>query len=87
MVGTLTAEFEFPQLVDEDLGMLLGAAMKQADVRIDPLHHLAVEFKHEARDAMRGRMLGSKLIVKLRSEGSCPDDYTGSSSILEPTIK
>jgi len=41
--------------------MLLGAAMKQADVRIDPLHHLAVEFKHEAQDAVRGRMLGPKL--------------------------
>jgi hypothetical protein len=27
-------------------------------MRIDPLHHLAVEFKHEAQDAVRGRMLG-----------------------------
>jgi len=41
--------------------MLLGAAMKQADVRIDPLHHLAVEFKHEAQDAVRGRMLGAEI--------------------------
>src|SRR5215472_17534353 len=52
------------------LDQLLGAAMKQADMRIDPLHHLAVEFKHEAQDAVRGRVLGPKLIVKLRSEGS-----------------
>ena len=41
--------------------MLLGAAMKQANVRIDPLHHLAVEFKHEAQDAVRGRMLGAEI--------------------------
>ena len=39
----------------------LGAAMKQADMRIDPLHHLAVEFKHEAQDAVRGRMLGAEI--------------------------
>jgi hypothetical protein len=30
--------------------------MKQADMRIDPLHHLAVEFKHEAQDAVRGSL-------------------------------
>jgi len=43
------------------LDQLLGAAMKQADMRIDPLHHLAVEFKHEAQDAVRGRMLGAEI--------------------------
>src|SRR5262245_9873923 len=51
------------------LDQLLGAAMKQADMRIDPLHHLAVEFKHKAQDAVAG-CWGPKLIVKLRSEGS-----------------
>ena len=50
--GTLTAEFEL-QRVDEDRGMLLGAAMKQADVRIDPLH--------EAQDAVSPRMRGAEI--------------------------
>jgi hypothetical protein len=43
------------------LNQLLGTAMKQTDMRIDPLHHLAVEFKHEAQDAVRGRMLGAEI--------------------------
>jgi hypothetical protein len=43
------------------LDQLLGAAMKQADMRIDPFHHLAVEFKHEAQDAVGGRMLGAEI--------------------------
>ena len=39
------------------LDQLLGAAMQQADVRIDPLDDLAVELEHEAQHAVRGRML------------------------------
>jgi hypothetical protein len=39
------------------LDQLLGAAMQQADMRIDALDHLAVELEHEAQHAVRGRML------------------------------
>src|SRR5437016_5042200 len=43
------------------LDQLLGAAMQQADMRIDPLHHLAVELQHQPQHAMRGGMLWSKI--------------------------
>src|SRR5262249_20985510 len=36
---------------------LLGAAMQQPDMRIDALHHLAVEFQHQAQHAVRRRVL------------------------------
>ena len=39
------------------LDQLLGAAMQQPDMRIDPLDDLAVELEHEAQHAVRGRML------------------------------
>ena len=39
------------------LDQLLGAAMQEPDMRIDPLDHLAVELEHEAQHAMRRRML------------------------------
>ena len=39
------------------LDQLLGAAMQQADVRIDALDDLAVELQHQAQHAVRGRML------------------------------
>ena len=39
------------------LDQLLGAAMQQADMRIDALDDLAVELQHEAQHAMRRRML------------------------------
>ena len=39
------------------LDQLLGAAMQQADMRIDALDHLAVELQHEAQHAVRRRML------------------------------
>ena len=60
--------------------MLLGAAMKQADVRIDPLH--------EAQDAVSPRMRGAEIdreITWRRFRHGGRDDYTGGSSILEPT--
>ena len=34
-----------------------GAAMQEADMRVDPLDHLAVKLEHEAQHAMRRRML------------------------------
>ena len=39
------------------LDQLLGAAMQQADMRIDALDHFAVEFEHETQHAVRRRML------------------------------
>ena len=46
------------------LDQLLGAAMEQADVRIDALDHLAVELEHEAQHAVRGRMLRPEVDVE-----------------------
>ena len=43
------------------LDQLLGAAMKQPDMRIDALHHLAVELEHEPQHAMGGRMLRAEI--------------------------
>ncbi len=43
------------------LDQLLGAAMQQADMRIDALNHLAVEFQHQAQHAVRCRMLRPKI--------------------------
>ncbi len=40
---------------------LLGAAMEQADMRIDPLDELAVEFENHAQNAVGGRMLRPKI--------------------------
>ena len=39
------------------LHQLLGAAMEQPDMRIDALDDLAVEFEHEAQDAVGCGML------------------------------
>src|SRR5262245_24282421 len=43
------------------LDQLLGAAMEQADMRIDPLDHLAVELEHEPEHAVGGRMLRAEI--------------------------
>ena len=43
------------------LDQLLGAAVEQADMRIDPFDDLAVELEHEAQHAMGGRMLRPKI--------------------------
>jgi hypothetical protein len=40
---------------------LLGAAMQQADMRIDPLDDLAVQLHDEAKHAMRRRMLRAEV--------------------------
>jgi hypothetical protein len=38
------------------LDQFLGAAMQEADMRIDPLDHFAVKLEHQAQHAVRGRM-------------------------------
>ena len=43
------------------LHQLLGAAMQQADMRIDPLDQFAVELQHEAQHAVRGGMLRAEI--------------------------
>src|SRR2546423_168065 len=43
------------------LDQLFGAAMKQADVRIDALDHFAVEFQHQTQHAVRSRMLRAEI--------------------------
>src|SRR3546814_6673286 len=40
---------------------LFGAAMEQADVRIDPLDDFAVHLEHQPQDAMRGGVLRSEI--------------------------
>jgi hypothetical protein len=39
------------------LGQFLGGTVQQADMRVGALHHLAVEFQHQAQHAVRGRVL------------------------------
>src|SRR3546814_167210 len=41
--------------------LLFGAAMEEADVRIDPLDDLSVHFQHHAQHAMRGRVLRAEV--------------------------
>ena len=40
---------------------LFGAAVEQADMRVDPLDDLAVELEHQPQHAVRGRMLGPEI--------------------------
>jgi hypothetical protein len=47
------------------LDQLLGAAMQQADMRIDALDDLAVQFEHEAQHAVRRRMLRTEIDVEV----------------------
>jgi hypothetical protein len=47
------------------LDQLLGAAVQQPDMRIDPLDDLAVQFEHKAQDAMRRRMLRTEIDVEV----------------------
>ena len=51
------------------LDQLLGAAMKQADVRIDAFHDLAVEFEHEAQHAVRRGVLRPEVDVEVADLG------------------
>ena len=52
------------------LHQLLGAAMQQADMRIDALDDLAVEFEHEAQHAVRRRMLRAEIDREI-ADGVC----------------
>ena len=48
---------------------LLGAAMQQADMRVDTLDDFAVELKHEPQNAMRGRVLRAEVDVEVADGG------------------
>ena len=43
------------------LGEFFGRAVKQPDVRVGPLDHLAVELQHEAQHAVRRRVLRAEV--------------------------
>ena len=43
------------------LDQLLGAAMQQADMRVDALDDFAVQLQHKAQNAMRRRMLRAEI--------------------------
>ena len=43
------------------LDQLLGAAMQQADMRVDALDDFAVQLQHKAQHAMRRRMLRAEV--------------------------
>ena len=61
------------------LDQLLGAAMQQADMRIDALDHFAVELQHEAQHAVRRRMLRPEIdgeIAHRWVEPSWAESYT-----------
>ena len=51
------------------LDQLLGAAMKQADMRIDAVDHFTVQLQHEAQNAVRGRMLRTEVDVEIADGG------------------
>ena len=51
------------------LDQLFGAAVEEADVRVDALHHLAVELQHEAQDAVRRWVLRAEVDVELADVG------------------
>ena len=51
------------------LDQLFGAAVQQADVRIDAGHHLPVELEHQAQHAVGGRMLRTEIDVELADVG------------------
>ena len=43
------------------LDQLFGAAVEQADMGIDALHHFAIELEHQTKHAVRGRMLRTEI--------------------------
>ena len=51
------------------LDQLLGAAMQQADMRIDAVDNLAVELEHEAQHAVGRRMLRPEIDVEVADGG------------------
>src|SRR5262249_24819572 len=56
------------------LDQLLGAAMQETDVRIDPLHHLAIELQNKPQHAMRGRVLRSEIDREIAVQGIAHSD-------------
>ena len=51
------------------LHQLLGAAMQQADMRIDTLHHFAIQLQHKAQHAMGRRMLRAEVDREITDGG------------------
>jgi hypothetical protein len=51
------------------LDQLFGAAMEQADMRIDAVDDLAIEFHDEAQHAVRGRVLRAKIDREIVDRG------------------
>ncbi len=51
------------------LDQLFGAAVEQADMRIDALDDLAVELQHQAQHAVRGRMLRPEIDREVAHRG------------------
>ncbi len=43
------------------LDQLLGAAVQQADMRIDALDNLAIKLQHQAQHTVRGRVLRAEI--------------------------
>ena len=62
--------------VGSRLHQLLGAAMQEADMRVDALDHLAVEFEHQAQNAVRRRMLRAEVDREV-AEVRCSVIYGG----------
>ena len=50
--------------VGPGLDQLLGAAVQQADMRIDPLDQLTVQLEYEAQHAVGGRVLRTEVDVE-----------------------
>src|SRR5262249_39055976 len=48
---------------------LFSAAVQEADVRVDAIDHLAVEFQHEAQHAVRCRMLRPEIDGEIADGG------------------
>src|SRR5262249_41240343 len=57
------------------LNQLLSPTVKQANVRIDAVHDLAVELQHQPQHTVRGRMLWPEVDVELANLrlGHLPD--------------
>jgi len=51
------------------LDQFFGATMKEADMGIDPLNDLAIEFQHETQHAVRCRVYRPKIDGKLAIGG------------------
>ena len=47
--------------VDRPLSAAIGRAMEQADMGVDPLDDLAIQFQDQPENAVRGRMLGTEV--------------------------